>query len=537
MQVKNFIKENWVLLLILSIVGIISFAFFMYIPLANKYVIDKGIQSKDKYILLQSILLFAGSLVIADIAFSIKQILMTYIESLYSLYLRQSIHRKVRELEDLNKFNEAQLISFQINDVNLAKQKLRRKLDNYLSYVQLIAILIFILIINYKFLLIAMLIIPIYSILPKILGKHITNTSLTIQKNLEEITEELSNSYSISNEIRIFQKEAWDITKMFNLFKKNVSPVVKLEVLNNLFVLGKVFYSLFLCVIFYFGSVMVQENQMSIGTLFALTSYIGFISGPVQSLVFNYGLLKSIKASEMQIINVLESKQRIKFNNTPDKQKIYNLRLSNICFKISDTEILNSVSFNLCNGEFVGIKGISGSGKSTLLNLIAKFIHPNNGIIYLNGRDIKDIPDNEFFNYVNYVFQDSNFIKGTLKENLFIESHEEQNFMKVADDLFLKLNLDFLHNNFEYWIEKDGRNLSGGQRQRLSIIRALLVNPPILLLDEVTSALDFEMSNKMIDLIKEMRKDKITIMVTHDLKVLKKFNRIFELNNGVLEEV
>lgn len=530
MYLNNFLKKYIFKILITGICGLLATILFLYIPIANKNIIDNGIESNDRNKLLLFILLYFITVVAAELFTAIKQIIITYIESLYSLYLRQMLHLKIRKLKNLDQFTNGQLISHHISDVNLAKQKLRRYFDNIINLLILISIFIFVSYINIKFSFIVILIFPIYAIFPKILGKRITKQSLIIQNNLELITESLTNSYNISKEIRVYQKENWDYKRVDEKFRLNVSPVVKLEVLNNLFIMGRIFYSIFLSIIFYFGAVMVQEDSISLGTLFALTSYMAYISGPINSLVFNYGYMKSINASESRIKNVLYSKERKNGNLVFKNKESFNIVFSNVSLKIADKLILDNISLNINTGEFICITGRSGSGKTSILNLLTKLFNPSNGEIFINNTEINLINDKEYYHIVKSVFQESRFIKGTLLENMFLDLN---NLSKIEfmNKLLVEFDLDFLYNNPNYEIEYDGKNLSGGQKQRLALIRALLYDSPILLLDEVTSAIDKSMSRNIILRIKEMRKDKITILVTHDTDLLSYADKILELNS------
>ncbi|MFC0416990.1 ABC transporter ATP-binding protein [Cytobacillus solani] len=534
MLIKEFAKKNKGKISFVLFLGIISTLLFLLIPIANKNIIDNGIPSNEKSVLLLSVGLFFISLISAEVLQALKRVMVTYLENSYSLFLRQKIHVKVRNLEVLNTFSNGSLISHHINDINLIKQKLRKYFDNIINFIQIISIFVLVSLINIKFLFIVILIIPIYALLPKVLGKKITEQSSIVQKCLEQITEVLNNSYKISKEIRIFQKEDWDYKRTENKLRSIIAPVVKLDILNNLFVVGQLLYSVFLCTLFYFAAIMVQQNLISIGTLFALTSYIGFVAGPVQAIVYNFGTLKSIDASEARINVVLNSKERMKHKEKKILSNDINIKFSEVKLNFGEKLVFKNISFEVSNGSFVGIIGKSGCGKTSILNIIAKLCKQTEGKVLINNTDIKSIGDTEYYGYIKYVFQEGNFIEGSLRENLFIDSDDiaKESF---ANKLIEDFELDFLSNNFEFKLENGGDNLSGGQKQRLALIRALISEPPILLLDEVTSALDSELSMKVLSIIKELRKEKITIFVTHSRELLKNSNLVFRMENGNLE--
>ncbi len=535
MYIKEFVKKKLFIIILILIFGLLSLGIYLYIPTANKNIIDEGIYSgKDNKLLVTVVILFL-SFVFSELLLALKQVILTYIENLYSLFIRDNIHTKVRNLKDINQFSSSQLISYHINDVNIAKQKIRRNLDNVISYIEVLIICLIVSIINIKFLFIVLLIIPIYAILPKILGGKITYQSTLVQEHLEKITDRLTNSYSISKEIRIYQKESWDYNKTKASFRNIIQPVVKLDLFYNLYVIGNILYSAFLCLVFYFGAVLVQENKITIGTLFALTTYIGYIARPIQSIVQNFAQLKTVNVSEKRIKEVLESTTILNSSLSTRTTDYNQIEFNNVYLSVNNQHILKGTSFVVKKGEFLGITGVSGSGKTSILNLIAKLAKVTSGEILINNTNIELLNHRDYYDNVKYVFQESNFIKGTLLENMFIEEKEE-NKVQLLEELLLIFNLEFLSNNLNYLIENGGSNLSGGQKQRLSVIRALLCNPSILLLDEVTSGLDSEMAIKIITYLKETRKDKITILISHDQNILKLMENIIFLNDGKIEE-
>ncbi len=535
MYIKEFIKKNLLLIFLILISGLFALGIYLYIPTANKNIIDEGIYSGNQNKLLVTVMILFLSFVFSELLLAFKQVILTYIENLYSLFIRVNIHMKVRNLKDIDQFSSSELISYHINDVNIAKQKIRRNLDNFISYIEVLIICLIISLINLKFLTIVLLIIPIYAILPKILGGKITSQSILVQKYLEKITDRLTNSYSISKEIRIYQKESWDCTKTEDSFRDIIKPVVKLDLFYNFYVVGNLLYSLFLCLIFYFGAILVQENKITIGTLFALTTYIGYIARPIQSIVQNFAQLKTVDVSEKRIKEVLESSTLINTSLSTFKPEYNQIEFSNVCLTKDNHQILKGISFGVKKGEFLGITGASGSGKTSILNLIAKLARVTSGEILINNTNIELLNHKDYYDNVKYVFQESNFIKGTLLENMFIDETEE-NKVHLLEELLLIFNLEFLSNNLNYLIENGGTNLSGGQKQRLSVIRALLCNPSILLLDEVTSGLDSEMATKIITYIKEMRKDKITILISHDQNIIKFMEKTIFINGGKIVE-
>lgn len=533
MYILEFIKRKFVVIVSVFIAGILALSAYLYVPTANKNVIDKGIYSEDTKILLAMIIIFFISLVLSQMFIALKEILITYVENLYSLFIRRNIHKKIRNIEDIEKYSTSQLISYHINDVNVAKQKFRILLDNVISVLEILLVCIIVATIEYKFLIIITLIIPVYAIMPKVLGKKITLSSIQVQNQLEKITERITNSYNMSSEIRIFQKETWDYNETDNQFKKIIKPVVKLSLYNNLFVISNLFYSAFLCLVFYFGAILVKENDITIGTLFALTTYIGYISAPVQAIAYNIGQLKNIAVSENRIKEVYQSTDITERKYIDAHIDYSNIKFEHVEFNINNTQILNSISFEINLGDFFAISGISGSGKTSILNIIARLTNPTNGKVLINNVDIETIQHKDYFNHICYIFQESKFFDGTLLENLFIDQDEYKK-IELLKELLVIFELDSLINSLDFMIENNGSNLSGGQKQRLNTIRGILRNTPILLLDEVTSGIESELAIKVMRYIKYLRKDQITLFISHDPNIINMATKKINIHKGSL---
>lgn len=507
-------------------------SFHLYAPYANSLIIDKAIQSKDKSFLLTAVIIFALASISGEIFLALKEVLTTYLECKIALWYRRKIHKKVRNLRDIKNIDVGELISYNTSDLNLIEQKIRFHTENIINSLQIIAIFIFIGYINWKFTPLLILVLPLYGFLPKLLGKKISEKSYEVQVSLETISKDLSNSYNFSKEIRLYNKEHWDFNRVNKTFYKSIKPLVQLEVYRNLYTFGNVIYFIFLCIILYFSSLSVINKEISLGTLVALITYFGYISNPIQGIVYNLGRLKSLEAAEMRLDNFFNKQSFIKGTIKLSDQTPIDISINSLYLVKNNKEILSNVNLYIKSGEFIGIVGESGSGKSSLLNILAKLDYHNNGNVTLQGKCIEDINHQSFYQHVKFVSQEPDFIEGSVKDNLLIDSND----FELANALFKKLGLEFLVDCFDYQLEKNAKNLSGGQRQRLALARALIVNPSILILDEATSALDEYTEQKVMKIIHELRKNKTTILATHNVDNLKDADRTVVFSNGRILE-
>lgn len=210
------------------------------------------------------------------------------------------------------------------------------------------------------------------------------------------------------------------------------------------------------------------------------------------------------------------------------------INLTQLGFEVKDQTILKGIDFFVEKGEFVTITGPSGSGKSTLLKMIATMLSPTTGIVEYQGKSLTEYDPSEYRKEVSYCFQTAVLFGQTVQENLafpYIIRNKEFDSKKAIDYLN-KVGLD------KIYLTKNINELSGGEKQRIALIRSLLITPKVLLLDEVTSALDAKNQQIIKRLIQEMnQKEQITVLwVTHNPAEISAANRIIEIVNGEAEE-
>ncbi|MEN4314828.1 ABC transporter ATP-binding protein [Streptococcus pyogenes] len=288
------------------------------------------------------------------------------------------------------------------------------------------------------------------------------------------------------------------------------------------------------------GIYLISIKNLTIGSLVAYLLLTLEVLNPVTSLGSNLTALKILKGATSRLNSLFEDKQIEYLENTASTPFIEfdNLVLQNVTFSYpfsNQFSVVQNISFSINCGESVAIVGPSGSGKSTLMNLITCKYKNYLGNIYLNNKNIQDYGLQELRSSISYVSQNNVLFTGTLKENILygidrdISDSEIISVSKLAnfDDVIAKLS-----NGLLFKINAGESNLSEGEKQRLAITRALLKNSSLLLLDEVTSALDAESEQKVIDTLHKASKQKGILLIAHRLSTVKKVNKIIFLENG-----
>lgn len=211
------------------------------------------------------------------------------------------------------------------------------------------------------------------------------------------------------------------------------------------------------------------------------------------------------------------------------------LEVKNLSFSVGEKEILKDVSFNVQKGDFLTIKGLSGSGKSTLLKILAAIMNPSAGEIIYKGKSLSEYEIPDYRKEVSYSFQNASLFGTTVADNLMFP-YEIRNVPFDRDRAVALLNKVMLS---ESYLDQKITELSGGEKQRIALIRNVLFMPEILLLDEVTSALDAE-NRQVISaaILRLNREDNVTVLwVTHNTDEINKAAKMIEIKEGRLEEL
>ncbi|KQS91585.1 ABC transporter ATP-binding protein [Chryseobacterium sp. Leaf394] len=287
---------------------------------------------------------------------------------------------------------------------------------------------------------------------------------------------------------------------------------------------------------------LIFKNIVTPGQYLSLVFYGFFIFGPMQeigNIIISY---REAEASLQNFDRVMKKEVEPKPLHPKKIGAIEDLKFEKVSFQHQSAhyKALNSISFDVKNGETIAFVGPSGSGKSTLVKLLVGLYRPKEGCIFYNNVDGKEFDFDELRNQIGFVTQDTQLFSGTIRENLlFVNPSATEEDLQIA----LKKSscnglLERAENGIETVIGEGGLKLSGGEKQRIAIARALLRKPHLLIFDEATSALDSITEEEITTTIKEISKEKeqITVLIAHRLSTIMHADRIFVLERGNIIE-
>ncbi len=360
---------------------------------------------------------------------------------------------------------------------------------------------------------------------------HYSLIEAKVQENISGIR--IVKSYcQEKNEIASFK----DITEEF--VRKNISLSFYQSWFFPMFgfVLG-----IGILIILWKGGERVIGNQITIGELIAFNILLGLMIWPMMALGWVVNLFQRGSASMARINEILNVDPEIK--DKPDVNPAGDLKgkieINNLTFGYNSSQpVLKDINLTINAGETLGIVGRTGAGKSTLVNLITRMYKVNDNKILIDGVDINQIPLYDLRKIIGYITQETFLFSESLEKNITfgVETFSPEDVTKVAYISHLHNDIQYLPNSYSSIIGERGVMLSGGQKQRLSIARAIMKNPKILILDDAFASVDTHTEDKILTNLREFVKNITCIIISHRISTLKDADKIIVLDNGKIVE-
>ena len=290
-----------------------------------------------------------------------------------------------------------------------------------------------------------------------------------------------------------------------------------------------------------FGLLEYNGRLMNYGELLTYMNYIGMIFGPLQFFTTLTNQITEITNSAQRVFEVLDTPRDITDIENPIKPGNIKgeIEFDNVCFHyLANRPILRNMSFKIKPGDYIGLVGHTGAGKSTIANLITRMYDVISGSIKIDGHNIKNIEAEILRKNIAIVSQEIFIFRGTVAENIRYARPGATMQEVIAASKAANAH-DFITNmpeGYETIVGTGSRSMSGGEQQRISIARALLLDPKILILDEATAAMDTETERQIQDAVNILVKDRTTIVIAHRLSTLKECNYLFAIDNGEIAE-
>lgn len=397
---------------------------------------------------------------------------------------------------------------------------------------------------HWKMALMSLFFIPFALLIVQQLKPRLFTLSNDVAKSNADIAHFLFESLSNTAVIRAFGAERSESEKLKKKQTKILDYLLKYQILGA--ISGSVptgFAIVNTLIVFGYGGWQVMDGNLTIGSLVAFSVYQGRVFGPLQGLMDGILAVQKSKVSIKRVRNILDIPSEFDEKGdkilTPD-QMGQDISFNRVSFSYDkESDLLKDISFTIPAGKTTALVGESGIGKTTLCHLLLKLFNPDSGSITWGGENFKDFDKEWFRKQVAMVSQETFLFHTSIGENIrFFKpeaSREEvENAARAAqiDDF-----INSLPKGYDTPIGDRGTRLSGGQRQRLSIARAILLNPRVLILDEATAFLDTRVENRIKNILKKLMKDKTIILISHRKSSIENAHKIIVMGeSGVTYE-
>jgi ATP-binding cassette, subfamily B, bacterial MsbA len=437
------------------------------------------------------------------------------------------------------------LISRIINDVQIIRDSAIAVINSMFRDPPLVIIFSIVLFVfNWKLTLLIFLIMPLSGFILARIGDSLKRRSIRTQEKIADITSMLDETFGAIRIVKAFNMENYEI-KRFENYEKNYFGLIKSLVRRRALagpiteILGVISITI---ILYFIGTEIISgRSEMTPGAFFV---YLGIFFQMLPSLKLFGQMFNSIKegsAAAERVSGILEIKPKI--SDAPDAVDITSfnekIEFRDVVFKYERSDIiLQDINVTINKGEVFAIVGPSGAGKSSLVDLIPRFYDVKEGSILIDGIDIRKIKLISLRNLMGIVAQETILFNDTIRNNIAYGSHDIplEKIIEAAQAANAHNFISEMKEGYDTVIGDRGVKLSGGERQRISIARALLKNPPVLILDEATSSLDTESEVLVQQAIERLMEGRTSIVIAHRLSTVQNADKIIVLSEGRIVE-
>ncbi len=519
--------------------------FELFVPLLMASIIDIGIKNKDKSYVIQMCLIMILLGIIGLICSITAQYYSAKAAVGFGTKLRQSLFAHIQSLSftEIDSIGTSTMITRITSDINQVQSGTNMVLRLFLrSPIVVIGATIMSFTIDLKAALIFVITVPILLAVVFLIMKTSIPLYTKVQENLDKVLGITRENLTGIRVIRAFHKEEDEIGqfKEYNKsFTESSEQVGKISALMN--PITYVVINAAIIALIWTGAVRIDAGIITQGALIALVNYM---SQALIELIRLANLIviitKSIACgnrvqSIFEISSSMESKSETENIETKDSENIIvSFKNVSLRYKNAGDESLSDISFDVKRGQTIGIIGGTGSGKSSLVNLIPRFYDASKGNVMIEGIDVKEYSLKQLRSKIGVVMQKAALFKGTIRENLSFGKNNASDY-ELTDALTVSQSkeiIDSKEGGLDFIISQGGKNLSGGQKQRLTIARALIRKPEILILDDSASALDYATDANLSKAIKEMKYKPTVFIVSQRASSIMHADQIIVLEDG-----
>ncbi|TMJ03044.1 MAG: ABC transporter ATP-binding protein [Bacillati bacterium ANGP1] len=479
--------------------------------------------------------------------------LLLYGQLYFGLFLGHRVIADIRRLVfqrvqrwSLDRFagwTSSDLITRSLQDTQVVQGALLVGLLDFIGTALTVAgITVMLFVLEWRLAVFTLVVIPLLLTAARLFGHEIQHVSQRAQERIANLASLLRQSFGGARVIRAFVQEEREIGRFLRENERTFHENLRISQLIAVQVpIVSFFTALGLVAVIWRGAGMVTAREITPGTLVSFLAFAGMAIEPATTLSRLYAGMRQGLGALDRVLEVLRVPEGVSdLPRAVDAPPIRGVvRFKNVSFSYDgQTPVLRSISLGVEAGERVAVVGSSGAGKSTLVNLIPRFYDPADGVVEIDGRDVRNLKLRSLRRQIGLVPQETVLFIGTIRDNIAYARPEATQTEVVAAAKIANAHefILSLPKSYETVLGEDGVQLSGGQRQRLAIARAVLTNPRVIILDEATSALDAESERLIREAFDRLMEGRTTFIIAHRLSTVRRADRIVVLEGGRIVE-
>ncbi len=524
---------------------LLGLAFTVVYPFAFKKLLDKAIPSGHFSQVLGILAVLSGAFVITALSSLRGSYVEAWVSSSVVRQLRQEMFTKMQHLSQgwYNQHQQGDVLSRMFSDVGMLEQGLSQTLRGGLVQILTLVVSATVLVILDPWLaLIVLLGAPLIALIYRAMSKGAQTRSIAVQEETGSVLTVASENYGAQSVVKAFGLQLREIGRFRQSSDRLFDRQLRLQLFGGVFgVSVQMVVTALQVFILGFGAWLILHGHLTIGGLVAFMSLMGQTLAPVTVLTGIGQQIQSSTGALVRINEVLDADPEV--DERPDASALAPLQstieLRGVGFSYTaERRTLDDVNVTIQAGQRVAFVGPTGAGKSSVLQLLMRFYDPDEGGIFFDGVDIRDATVASLRAQLGVVFQETFLFNSTIADNIGLGSPgaTQAQIEEAARAAELHDFVTTLPRGYETLVGERGGRLSGGQRQRLSIARALLRDPRVLVLDEATSALDPRTERMIADTLERVGQGRTTIAVTHRLTSITGYDQIFVVVAGQVVE-
>ncbi len=538
-----FIKQEWksyvLMLVFLTLIALMALTPAYILGIAIDVIVSKSLNEVTLLYLIGALVLFPVLRYISSFIYNytVNKTSQKLAFTFRKIYLRKLFSM---DAEFYEKYQKGDLISRATSDLDMITVAATSMLEGIVFNLGMIIIAVSIMAvtISWELTLISVTIMPIGLTILNIIRMKKREYVKKHRVIYAEMTEKILESVEGQKTIRAYVQEENDLEEQKKAIVNDIESwryIVNYE--NRLAPMFESVYGVAYILAFVFGTIFIMNQQMSVGQLITFISYIGVLYGPIISISGVFQQINNATVAVDRYDEIMKTEPVVKDEKIPENIISFEkIQFKDVTFKypFDEKPTINKINLTIKKGQTIGIVGPTGSGKSTLIRQLLREFNVTSGDIYIDDKNIKKFKIENIRKIVGYVPQSHMLFRRGVDDNILIGNPQAtidqlNRAIKIAD---FEKDLNYLNAGLHTKVGEGGTTLSGGQKQRLSIARALIREPEILILDDSLSAVDANTEETILEQLKKYRMNKTNIIVAHRFSAIREADLIIVMDGG-----